>query len=309
MQRITKSIFEGLVLIQLENEVMTVDLFPEIGGKISSIFNKNLRHEFLWRNKSLKLRQYPPGSEYDPHFFGGMDELLPNDIPESIDQIDYPDHGELWTTALQHKMDPGSVTVFGKLKLSGIFYSKTVSLIKGSPMVCLDYIIRNESSATRHFLWKMHAALVIEPGDRMNSHARKAKVADPAYSRFKTGNEFDWPDIENRDASIVPVSEDEMDFFYLYDIPKSEMQMKHSKGHYTFGIDYDQKIFPCQWYFASYGGFSNHQVAILEPATGMPLSVNEAISLDHCAALDPGEEINTRVYLFAGEETNYFPHV
>jgi hypothetical protein len=38
------------------------------------------------------------GADYDSNFYGGIDELIPNDIPENIDGIDDPDHGELWTT-------------------------------------------------------------------------------------------------------------------------------------------------------------------------------------------------------------------
>ena len=51
-------------------------------------------------NKDLPFSTHQPGTDYDSNFWGGIDELLPNDIDEKIDTIDYPDHGELWTTAL-----------------------------------------------------------------------------------------------------------------------------------------------------------------------------------------------------------------
>ncbi len=139
------------------------------------------------------LETYEPGTDYDPNFFGGIDELIPNDIPEEIDLIKYPDHGELWTTSLDYELFEDKIVVFGKLKLSGLHYSKTVYLEKKSPIINLKYTIKNETSFQRSFLWKMHAALAIEAGDKLVTDAKRAKVADPAYSRFSDLHEFNWP--------------------------------------------------------------------------------------------------------------------
>jgi hypothetical protein len=304
MLNITKTFSGEQALVRMENDFLRLDLAPETGGKISSLFNKKLQHEFLWKNPSLELRQYPPGTEYDPNFYGGIDELIPNDIPERIDGIDYPDHGELWTTALQYEIADQEVVLSGQLQRCGLSYQKTVSLNDREPVVLLDYIIRNESPARRHFLWKLHAALRMEAGDRLLSSAAKAKVADADYSRFKNLQPFNWPVIEGRDASIVPESSGQMDFFYLYEMQRPEMQMLLHQGKYVFSYRYDPGIFPFQWYFASYGGFLSHEVVILEPATGMPLRVNEAMVLKQCAVLDPGQEINCRVTIYAGEKNN-----
>lgn len=71
----------------------------------------------------------------------------------------------------------------------------------------------NESNGQRNFLWKLHAALKIQPGDRLVTGAKYGKVVDADYSRFKELEEFAWPFIENKDASVVPVKSDKMDFF------------------------------------------------------------------------------------------------
>ena len=72
-------------------------------------------------------------------------------------------------------------------------------------------------------------------------------------------------------------------------------------GNHLFRYQYDKKIFPYQWYFASYGGFLNHYTAIIEPCTSMPMSVNNAKALHQCTVLEPGEEINTLVSIYAGK--------
>jgi hypothetical protein len=287
-----------------ENDHIKFEIIPAAGGKIISVFNKDLKKEFLWGNANLLLETHQPGADYDANFIGGIDELLPNDIPETIDSITYPDHGELWTTPLDYELYEDRISVFGKLKLSGLCYKKTILLEANAPVINLEYTIKNGSDSTRNFLWKLHAALRIEEGDRLISDAKKGKVADLDYSRFKNLNEFKWPFIENTDASIVPNKNNSIDFFYLYDIEKAEMKLLSNKGIHLFSYNYDKKVFPYQWYFASYGGFLNHYTAILEPSTSMPISVNDAKESGQCTVLEPGQEINTVVRIYAGENIN-----
>lgn len=295
----------GVEIFNLENEFLRVAIAPALGGKILSVYNKKQEKEFLWTNKNLQPAIREAGTDYDSNFLGGIDELIPNDIPETIDGISYPDHGELWTTRLQHQIDHSTIKVFGTLALSGLHYSKTVSLIDGSPSFRLDYIIGNGAGEERKFLWKLHAALNIAKGNKLLTTARTSKVVDPEYSRFKKElNAFDWPHIESTDASVVLGKSDKMDFLYLYDIPRGEMQLLDNDGN-IFSYSYDHKIFPYQWWFASYGGFLDHYTAILEPCTNMPISVNDAAALRQSAILKPGESLNTAVTIFAGPKNNY----
>ena len=76
-----------------ENDFIKFKIIPDLGGKILSIFNKQLGKEFLWRNENLLLQTHQAGADYDANFYGGIDELIPNDIPENVDGTEYPDHG------------------------------------------------------------------------------------------------------------------------------------------------------------------------------------------------------------------------
>lgn len=302
--KILKNNINGIEVLTMENEHLKCSLVPALGGKLISVYNKSLQKEFLWINQHLELAVNEPGAEYDPNFLGGIDELIPNDIPENIDGIEYPDHGELWTTPLHYTIENNKVILSGKLKLSGLSYQKTIQLSDDAPTIQLEYHIKNDSSAVRNFLWKLHAALQIQKDDVLVTSATKAKVVDPAYSRFSDSNEFAWPVIEDIDASVVPPKKDTMDFFFLYDTPVAEMKMLSNNKAHTFSYTYDNAIFPYQWYFASFGGFLDHYTAILEPCTAMPLSVNDAKALRQCTILQPGEVLETTVQIFAGLTQN-----
>ena len=290
----------GIMILRLENDLLRVELAPALGGKFTSVYNKSLNKEFLWHNQSLPLKELEPGADYDSNFWGGIDELLPNDIPEKIDGIDYPDHGELWTTALDHNVDKQQVILSGTLPKSRLFYQKTIRLEENLPQVKTNYTIRNLSGNARHFLWKLHAALQITAGDRLETPATTARIVYPGSSRFRVADEFGWPEIEGVDAATVPSKSKTMDFFYLYNSPEGIMKMISGQGEHCFAYQYDQAVFPYQWYFASYGQFRDHYTAILEPASAMPVSVNEAAGLGQCSVLEPGEEMNTSVTIYAG---------
>jgi hypothetical protein len=282
-----------------ENDSLLFRIMPAAGGRILNIFNKRLNKEFLWHKKGISPTTCQPGDDYDANFWGGMDELLPNDIPEKVDSIDYPDHGELWTLPLSHKITEDRIRVYGVLPKSRLYYSKTLRLADDSPEILIEYEVQNRTDQTRHFLWKLHPALTISAGDRLVTRAQKGQVVDPAYSRFTQEKPFAWPHLEGQDVSIVPERNDTMDFFYLFDNPQGEMALEGADGS-CFMISYDPKIFPYQWYFASFGGFLGHYTAILEPCSAIPIQLNVARELSQCSCLKPGEQIHTTVRIYAG---------
>jgi hypothetical protein len=292
---------DGVPIVRLENASLRVDVAPAVGGRVISLIDKATGYEFLWRNARLKLERLPPGSPYDPNFYGGIDELIPNDIPEPLNGVDSPDHGELWTAALEGALDGESLVLSGVLPLSGLRYWRRMTLRGDSPYLDIDYRIENGAGQRRIFLWKLHAALRIAPGDRIECPARTARVVDLQWSRWHTLEPFAWPMVEGQRADVIPPNNNTVDFLFLYDLQEGRMAWRSATMGLTFAYTFDVNVFPYAWYFASYGGFDGHYTAILEPCTTMPLSVNEAAQLGQSSVLDPGQRIETRVTIYAGK--------
>jgi len=290
---------DGIPLARLESEHLTVDVAPGVGGRIVSIRGRD-GHEFLWTNPRLSLRCCPPGTPYDPNFFGGVDELLPNDLPETIDGLACPDHGELWTAALHARVEGRQLVLSGELPVCGLRYERRMRLAEGQPLIELDYRIQNGAGLPRHFLWKLHAAVNIRPGDRIQCPAARARVVDLAWSRWHSLEPFPWPHVEGGRADIIPPPGAEVDFFYLYDLSAGRLRWLDAEGRLEFAYHFDTAVFPYAWLFASYGGFDGHYTAILEPCTAMPISVPEAAALGQCSRLEPGQSLSTHVSIYAG---------
>ena len=58
---------------------------------------------------------------------------------------------------------------------------------------------------------------------------------------------------------------------------------------------FDRDVFPHCWLFASYGGWRNHNVAVLEPCTGYPVNFEAMQAAGRHRTLAPGETLATDV--------------
>jgi hypothetical protein len=291
---------DGTPLVRLENALLRVDVAPGVGGRVVSLMDKASGHEFLWHNARLKLERCAPGSKYDPNFYGGIDELIPNDMPEVFNGMKNPEHGELWTTPLAARVEGETLVLTGTLPQSGLSYERRMTLRPNSPHLDIDYCIGNPTPEVRQFMWKLHAALQIEPGDRIECPARTAKVIGRGTRRNST-DPFPWPIIEGQRADIIPALDGTLDFMFLYDLEEGRMALVRPTAGLTVAYTFDKAVFPYCWLFASFGWLDGHYTAVLEPCTTMPVSVNEAVSLGQCTSiLQPGETLATRMTLYAG---------
>lgn len=292
---------DGEPLVRLESDALRADVAPGVGGRVVSLVEKSSGHEFLWHNRALGLERLAAGCEYDSNFYGGIDELFPNDIPEEINGVPCPDHGELWTLPLSWQCDGERLKLAGTLPRFGLRYERAMSLRADGPFLDIDYRISNPTDHPRQFLWKMHAALAVQAGDEIDCPARQAQVVDLNYSRFSTVAPFAWPQIEGKSANVIPPADATLDFFYLFDLREGRMAWRRSSAGLEFAYHFDTRVFPYAWMFASYGGFLGHYTVVLEPCTAMPISVNEAASKKQCSVLQPGETLETRVTIRAGQ--------
>jgi len=279
-------------LVTLRNDQVEVVVAPSIGGRVVSLLHRPSAREFLWRNPRLTLACCAPGSEYDPNFYGGMDELLPCDIPETINGMACPDHGELWTLPLAAEHSGEALILRGRLPRFGLDYRRRMRL-EENRLIC-EYRIANPTATERHFMWKLHAALAVRPGDRIRCPAAKARAADPAWSRRESAAPFAWPDADGLDMSQVPAPDSSTEFLFLYDLAEGRMALEAKDGA-RIECRFDRAVFPCCWYFASHGAMDGAFTGVLEPCTTMPMSVNEAAMNGFCSRLQPGEAIETTV--------------
>jgi hypothetical protein len=283
---------EAMRLAVLENDRQRVTVAPAIGGRVVSWVDRPSGREALWRNPQLALKCCAPGAGYDSNFYGGMDELLPCDMPETINGIACPDHGELWTLPLADERAGDTLILRGRLPLFGLDYERRMRLEDNR--LINEYRIANTAQTGRRFQWKLHAALAVQPGDRIACPATTACVADTAWSRRKTTTPFAWPDADGLDMSLVPAPDGTTEFLCLCGLTEGWMALQAQDGA-RIECRFDRKVFPFCCYFASYGAMGGAFTGLLQPCTTLPVPVNAAAEKGACAQLRPGEVLTTTV--------------
>lgn len=284
-------------LVHLYNSRCTLTIAPEIGGRIVSIRLHDTDDELLWHNPALALSSSPPGTAYDPHFFGGIDEILPCDMPEVIDGIAYPDHGELWTTPLSVEMDGTALVMQGSLPLSGLHYVRRMELSRDCAEIISQYHIHNPTDKPRHFLWKMHAAVSSQPGDIIICPAHSGQALDLAYSTCSSMQPFDWPVVDGRDKSVAVPADGTCEFLSLYDLTDGRVEWRSLQRGISFLYRFDHTVFPAVCLFQSFGGLNGHYTTVFGPETNIPVSVNDAIAGNQCFVLEPDSILNTTIQI------------
>jgi hypothetical protein len=285
--------FQGFALVRMQNEALRVEVLPGFGGKIWTIEHRRSGRQFLWHHPRHRLRHLALGASYDDHFFGGFDELLPNDMPERVNGEPLVDHGELWTAPLDVRVEGEELVLTGLLPITPVSYRKSLRL-EGSAL-SLNYRLCNLGRRPLDLLWKLHPALRISEGAEILVPARKARVADAEWSRVKDCQEFDW---QSREAlHRVPALTGGTEFLYLLDLSEGTCALRHEKENWTFRMTFPKELFSSVWVFASFGGWRDLEVLILEPCTTPQLSLAESARHRTCLRLEPNQTIEATVLI------------
>lgn len=305
LQADTSWSFHGLRALILENERLRVVVLPEVGARIYQITYKPLDTDLLWNHPRIVPSKLPFGANYDDNWCGGCDELFPNNIPETINGEAFPDHGELWAAEWNFATLQESGRVSAKLschtRISDAYVEKKISLGPEASGFEIEYLLRKGPGPSLPVLWNLHVPFAVSEGHRLQFPPMKASL-EPSYPGTLQGSpaEFTWPLIPTPhgqlDLSVVPdPSARRLHFVYGHDFSEGRCGVTDTALGLTSQVSFDPSIFRACWLFASFGGWRNLNVALLEPSTGYPYEVARAESTGNCYQLAPGEELRTRV--------------
>ena len=297
--------YRGLQALVLENEHVRVVVLPELGGKIWQLTALRSGRDLLWHNPRLQARPIPFGSVYDDVFLGGWDELFPNDIPEELAGEAYPDHGELWASPWDWSVEraPGEARVTLELRtpISGCTIVKTLTLRAGERSLSVRSRLANPTQVALPYLWKQHVALPTREPATIGLGATTVLMADFGSPRAgRPGDTYTWPRHRGDDGAItdmsttLPRESRVSEFQYATELAEGSCSVRYGDGS-GLELRFDRDIFRSCWLFASYGGWRDHEVVVLEPCTGYPVGVQDGVAAATHQVLAPGAGIETEV--------------
>ena len=303
--------YRGLRTVVLENRLLRVVILPEAGAKIWQITYKPFDADLLWNNPRIAPARLLGNSRYDDVWSGGWDELFPNDEVALIEGESYPDHGELWTGEWQAEpfsnVDEVGVRLRCVTPISSIEVEKTIRLRLG--LACLEFRHRftNRGRTAFPFLWKLHPAMAVSPQHRIDFPPMKV-VVEPAFPGTLAGAPAvgEWPVLKTAAGDVdlrrvTPEEARQLYFFYGTQMKGNWCALTNSATGLASGLQFDSEVFRCCWLFATYGGWRNYNVAVLEPCTGYPLNFEAMKAAGRQLSLTPGETLQTNVRFFVQE--------
>jgi hypothetical protein len=307
----TESGLNGFRATAMENRLLRVVVLPAAGGRIWQITYKPLAQDLLWNNPRLPPAEHAIHTSYDEVWSGGWDELFPNDEAGELFGKSYPDHGELWTgrwdaESFERANEVGMHLRF-KTPISNFLVERTLTLRAESRTLEISYLFTNEGRVWFPFLWKLHPAFSVSVNHRLDFPAMTV-VREPEFPGTLGGAplRFPWPYAAVEGASIdlrevLDGSSRALYFFYGTEMAAGWCGVTDRVRKLATVLRFDPKVFSSCWMFATYGGWNELNVAVLEPATGYPYQMQPMIAGGHALWLGPGESLETTV-LFSVQE-------
>jgi hypothetical protein len=148
--------------VTIENEQLKLDIWPQFGGKVTSIIDKADGYELLFGYPAELPTRCQYGAPYADGWYAGWDECFPSLSARAYPMHPYegiaiPDHGELWslpTTAVPTR--DGITTVWHGLRFG---YRLTRKLFLDGPTIQAEYTLVNLAPFEFRFCWAQHALL------------------------------------------------------------------------------------------------------------------------------------------------------
>jgi hypothetical protein len=301
----------GLQVLRLENDLLCIDVLPELGAKIYNFVHKPSGRNLLWHNPTLPPARQPYGAAYDDNWSGGWDELLPNDLPRPAPGGDLlPDHGEFWSQAAGWEVVTASptrlevrFTSYGRVLATR--FEKTICLEAGAPYARLNYAYHNLGRTPIDFLWNIHPALAISADTWLDVPARQGITDAWREEQFPGGGQFHWPFASDRQGRMVDLREVKAadtgvaDMHYLVDVEQGWYAATDREAGVGFALAFPMEVFPHVWLFRTFGGWRGLYTLILEASTGYPYDLDVARQNGTCAHLGAGETLTAEALAIA----------
>lgn len=300
--------YNGLRAVLLENDDLRLMVLPEAGAKLHSLEDRATRREWLWRNPRIAPERAGIGSSFDNHWSGGADAFFPTCYPCSVGDLVIPDSGEWWSVPWRHAVDESPDGVTLTLRADGRVYPvqalRTFTLGHRDRHVRLGFSVRNVGHERLPFLLGFHPALELRAGGRIHLPSGTAQVDETSGgSMGSVGQRYSWPHLELPDGGaadmdvVRPKAAGQYAGHFLFpDSRRAQWAVTDPGGGAGLGLAASEE-FTGLWLWQVYGGWRGYHHVALEPWTGHPITLSQAVEAGTALWLEPEAEFTASITL------------
>ena len=273
---------------------------------MSSLKSASTDREFLLQPPDRPYRAAAYGANFADYDTSGFDECCP-----TVSECKYPkgefagatmpDHGDLWSTAWQ--CDIGDDELFFEAQGRSLPYVFRKYARLESDAIVLRYEIASTGSKEFAFLWSAHPLLAVQPGCRivLPNEVSRVLVNWSREERLgKCGDSCGWPVARTKDgdevdlAELTTVNARTADKLFTSRLSSGECALYYPYTDEALVFRVDPVLVPYLGIWICQGGWPSpdhgHFTVALEPCTGRPDSLREAINMGEGDALQPGQK-------------------
>ncbi len=316
--------YEGQMALSYETDRLALIVLPRIGGKVISLVDRTTNRELLWREPNRPIRQPAYGASYDQFDISGWDECFPTIAPCLYPSAPWsntalPDHGELWTAVWSADSDGNDLIMRAGSRSLPYTFERRFQPSAGGLRV--QYRVTNTATETLACLWSMHPFFAVSPTTRIVLPENvRVRVELSKHDRLGArGSLHPWP--ITRDGAGCPVDlgiigpprQDALEKLYTEYLPAGWAAMiDEANGQYV-AFTFDRAVVPFVGMAVNRDGWPFDGVPssslILEPCTGWPDRLDEAVSRGAYVTIPAGEVVRWHVDMHVGSGETELSHV
>jgi hypothetical protein len=292
--------------VVLDNGLLRLTLVPELGGKIASIVRLESGHEYLLQPDDPEREYRPPsyGDSFEDYEPSGFDECAPT-IAECLYPEEpfvprpLPDHGDIWCLPSDLEIIGEQIGLTTYLRSLPLCFRKLLRLQESR--VRLDYEVKNLSQSSVKFLWSAHPLLKVHPGAEiiLPQEVKEVGVGWSKDERLgKSGDRCSWPKATDCSGQMVelnrvaPPSAGTAEKLFTPCLSKGFCGMFLPQENESIVFRFDPRLVPYVGIWICQGGWPASRAAkqftvALEPCSGRPDSLDEAIRRNECGVVAP----------------------
>lgn len=294
--------YHGLRLVRLENRHLAIEVLPERGANIFRLIDKRRDLDLLWKSPRVTPHVAAVHADFDDHWAGGWDDAFPGGRACRNRYGDLlPYMGEVWTARAGYRIETGddrvTLTTTVRTPVTPAELTRELTLSAGEPRFTLRYSLRNTGTLPFDYNWGVHPSLAVRPGMRFDIPATRGLVDEAGGDVLgHPGEEYQWPllrgyDLRQSDSAGVGA----FALHYLTGLTAGWVAATDVADRRGFGLCFDRELFPVVWFCLVYGGWRGYHQALIEPWTGYPSPLDEAVAAGRARLLGPGETQATEV--------------
>lgn len=290
--------------VQLENEMISATVLPDVGAKIYDLTWKASGRNILWHNPRIEPQRFPIEANFDNYWCGGWDEGFPTCDACEHQGESYPNLGELrsvsWNIETVTKNGNGAVAkllAFGPI--SPVRAVKTVML--SGATVKVRYEVTNLGPLPLDFIWGSHPALAVTPATVLHIPAETGIVGLSSHpSLGSVGETYDWPFLNTASGrtDMSRVQSMEAGVFcghYATRLRAGWYAVEFRDLDFGLIFSFPLNLCPQLWMWLVYGGWRGYHHVIVEPWTSYPVNLAEAVRHNTHRRLEPEQTFATEV--------------